>query len=90
MPLLQENTRWVSYIADSPKPPPERITMTLPVLNNAKICVFVATGESKAQVIREILEDKKPYPAGLVQPHSGKLIWLMDKEAGSKLKVVSS
>lgn len=78
----------MSYIADSPKPPPERITMTLPVLNNAKMCLFVATGESKAQVIKEILEDKKPLPAALVQPHSGKLIWLMDKAAGSKLKSV--
>lgn len=64
--------------------------MTFPVLNNAKLCVFVATGESKSQVIKEILEDKKPYPAGLVQPTNGKLIWLLNKEAGSKLKVASS
>jgi 6-phosphogluconolactonase len=83
--LLKE-TKWIAYIEDSPKPPPERITMTLPVINNAKYCVFVATGENKADVIKEILEDKKPYPAGMVQPHSGKLIWLMDKAAGSKLK----
>jgi len=60
--------------------------MTFPVLNNAKLCIFVATGETKAQVIKEILEDKKPLPAGMVQPQSGKLVWLMDKEAGSKLK----
>lgn len=64
--------------------------MTFPVLNNAKLCVFVATGESKAQVIKEILEDKKPLPAGMVQPHSGKLVWLLNKEAGSKLKLASS
>lgn len=83
--LLKENNKWISYITDSPKPPPERITMTFPVLNNAKYCVFVTTGENKAQVIKEILEEKKPYPAALVQPHSGKLVWLMDKEAGSKL-----
>lgn len=61
--------------------------MTLPVLNNARLCLFVATGESKAQVIKEILEDKKPYPAGLVQPHQGKLVWLLDEAAASKLKV---
>lgn len=60
--------------------------MTYPVINNAKVCVFVATGESKAQVLREILDEKKPYPAGLVQPHSGKLVWLLDEDAGSKLK----
>lgn len=64
--------------------------MTFPVINNAKLCVFVATGESKAQVIKEILEEKKPYPAGMVQPTSGKLVWLMDKDAGSKLKNITS
>lgn len=84
--LFQETSKWVAFIDDSPKPPPERVTMTLPVINNAKLCLFVATGQSKAQVIKEILEDKKPYPAALVQPTSGQLIWLLDGEAGSKLK----
>lgn len=61
--------------------------MTFPVINNARLCLFVATGESKAQVIKEILEDKdKQYPAALVEPSKGKLIWLMDKAAGSKLR----
>lgn len=64
--------------------------MTFPVINNARNCVFVATGKSKAQVIKEILEEKKPYPAGMVQPHSGKLIWLLDTAAGSKLKNIPS
>lgn len=84
----QETSKWIAFIADSPKPPPERVTMTFPVINNAKMCLFVATGEAKAQVVKEILEDKKQLPATMVQPHSGKLIWLLDKEAGSKLKSV--
>lgn len=63
--------------------------MTFPVINNAKYCVFVATGESKAQVIKDILVDKKPLPAAMVQPHSGKLYWLMDKAAGSKLEKIN-
>lgn len=60
--------------------------MTFPVINNAKLCVFVATGDSKAQVVKEILDEKKSYPAGMVQPHSGRLVWLLDESAGSKLK----
>lgn len=59
--------------------------MTFPVLNNARYCVFVATGEGKAQIIKEILDDRRPLPAAMVQPHSGKLVWIMDKAAGSKL-----
>lgn len=83
--MFQETTKWVAYIGDSPKPPPERITMTLPIINNSKNCVFVATGESKAKVVREILKEKKPLPAGLVKPTSGKLVWLLDKAASSGL-----
>lgn len=86
---FKETSKWVAFIGDSPKPPPERVTMTFPVINNAKLCLFVATGDGKAQIIKEILEDKKPLPAGLVQPTSGRLVWLMDKAAGSKLSTVS-
>lgn len=52
LPFPQEDKRWISYIGDSPKPPPNRITMTLPVLNNAKCCVFFITGAAKAQIIK--------------------------------------
>lgn len=83
--LLKESNKWIAYIGDSPKPPPERITMTLPLINNSKSCVFVATGEGKAQVVRDILNDNKPLPAGLVKPTNGSLIWLLDKAAASKL-----
>ena len=39
--------RWIAPIANSPKPPPERITMTLPVINSAKEVIIVAAGEGK-------------------------------------------
>jgi 6-phosphogluconolactonase/glucosamine-6-phosphate isomerase/deaminase len=43
-------------VKDSPKPPPERITFSLPVVNAAKQVVFVALGEGKAEIVQRVLE----------------------------------
>lgn len=51
-PLLQETSVWVASITDSPKPPPSRITLTFPVINNTQLAIFVAVGESKAPMIK--------------------------------------
>ena len=47
-PILKETQQWVAPIFDAPKPPPERITLTLPVINNARHVLFVAAGKEKA------------------------------------------
>jgi 6-phosphogluconolactonase len=61
-----------------------RITMTLPVLNNAKSVVFLVTGASKAEILRDIIKpDKRPdlYPAQAISPTNGAVSWLVDKAA---------
>lgn len=51
-PLLDETARLIAPISDSPKPPPERVTMTYPLINNAKVCLFAMSGEGKAAMVK--------------------------------------
>lgn len=64
-----------------------RVTLTLPVMNNAQQIVFLVSGSSKAAIVREILGNKQRnhYPASLVQPSHGSIIWLLDRDAASEL-----
>ena len=55
-------------VADSPKPPPERITLTLAVLNSARGCLLLATGAGKADAIDAMLgEPSHHVPASLLR-----------------------
>ena len=58
-----------------------RITMTLPLINNAASVVFLVSGAEKAEIVREVLEGPKRYPAQEVRPTNGELIWMLDREA---------
>ncbi len=87
-PLLGETKRWVAPVFDSPKPPPERITLTLPVLNNARDIVFITAGASKADALARVLtrdEGTDAPPARLVRPRAGQVTWFVDVLAASKL-----
>ena len=67
----------------------DRVTLSLPVLNHGDHVLFLVSGRSKAAIVREILGKRgkrKNYPAGLVRPVNGRVIWLIDEEAASKLK----
>jgi 6-phosphogluconolactonase len=84
---LQEKSRWV--IANwVEKMKTSRLTFTLPVLNAARCVAFLVSGTDKATVLRTVLEEDVPaeqYPAKLVRPTDGKLIWLLDRAAASEL-----
>lgn len=62
-----------------------RITMTLPLLNNGSSIVFLVSGAEKAEIVKAVLQGEHKYPAQAVSPTQGELIWMMDKEAASKL-----
>jgi 6-phosphogluconolactonase len=83
-PVLNEVRRWVVPVRDAPKPPPIRITMTLPLINNARHVVIVAAGQSKANILSKVFNTgvKQPeLPAQLVNPSAGELKWFIDRAA---------
>lgn len=62
-----------------------RITMTLPLINKGASVLFLVSGIEKAEIVREVLQGPKRYPAQEVNPASGELLWMLDREATSKL-----
>ncbi len=68
-----------------------RITLTFPVLNHAAEIAFLVSGSGKAQILSEVLRPgREKYPAQRIQPENGRLLWLVDQEAGSLLPLAST
>lgn len=66
-----------------------RITMTAPLINQARHIAFLVYGEAKAEAVHHVLEDElneKKYPAQLIHSEKGDLQWYLDEAAASGLK----
>jgi 6-phosphogluconolactonase len=85
-PAVLEKTRLVVGVEDSPKPPPRRITLTLPAVNRSREVWFVVSGDEKADAVAsavggaEAVEVPAAGAAGTEQT-----VWLLDSAAASKL-----
>ena len=69
-----------------------RITMTVPVFNNSARVMFLVAGEDKASAVKAVLEGPfmpTEFPAQLIQPHKGSVLWLIDQRAGHLLETMS-
>ncbi|KAG9245086.1 hypothetical protein BJ878DRAFT_503177 [Calycina marina] len=81
-PLLRETDAWVSPISDSPKPPPKRITLSLPVVTHGVKIAFIATGGGKKEIMKEIFEKGNGLPCALVNEGAGeRCSWFVDEAA---------
>ncbi len=79
--LLLESAE-VTGIATHPLTGQQRITLTGKVLNNAKKVAFMISGESKAGIFNEIIQDSGnalKYPATFIRPLFGELHWFGDE-----------
>lgn len=81
-PLLEEKKRLVADVY-VPERKADRITLTLPVLNNARCCMFLVNGAEKHKALSRVLNllDEPDLPAQKVRPPAGDLIWIVDEAA---------
>ncbi|EKG13956.1 6-phosphogluconolactonase DevB-type [Macrophomina phaseolina MS6] len=83
-PLLRETQAWVLPIEDSPKPPPKRITISLPVASHGIKIGFVGTGAGKKEIMRKIFDTEEGHalPCGLVNSMAQERVtWFTDYPA---------
>ncbi len=74
-------------VADSPKPPPERISLTLPTINRARAVWLLASGSAKAEAVALALgagAGEHPVPAAAVSGLT-ETVWFLDRDAAAGL-----
>lgn len=74
-------------VTGSPKPPPERISLTFPALNRSHSVWFLVSGEGKAEAVAHALADGTDVhdtPAAGVRG-TEETIWFLDRESASRL-----
>ena len=85
-PAVREATRMVVSVEDSPKPPPERITLTLPAIRRSREVWLMVSGAAKAEAAAAAIGGADPISI----PAAGAIgleptLWLLDEEAAAEL-----
>lgn len=83
---VKESKRFVVGVTDCPKPPPRRITLTLPAVQRSREVWLVVSGEGKADAVAAAIGGAQPVDipaAGAVGTEA--TVWLLDEAAASKL-----
>jgi 6-phosphogluconolactonase len=85
-PAVRETARQVVGVENSPKPPPRRITLTLPAIQRSREVWLVVSGGGKADAVAAAVNGADPVSvpaAGAVGRQA--TVWLLDQAAASKL-----
>lgn len=73
-------------VTDSPKPPPRRITLTLPAVNRSKAVWFLVSGSDKAEAVAAAHAGADPADWPAAGAHgTDETVWFLDRDAASKL-----
>ena len=81
-PVLEVADRSCAAVFDSPKPPPERVTLTLPVIGLARRILVLVTGEEKAAVVVQIIYGRDPSMPVTLLPRE-RMVLVCDEAAAS-------
>jgi 6-phosphogluconolactonase len=85
-PAVRETSRLVLPVYDSPKPPPRRITLTLPAIRRSREVWLVVSGSAKADAVASAVVGADPASVPAAGAHGWeKTVWLLDEEAAAKL-----
>ncbi len=86
-PALEEKEKLVLAVRGG-MPDVDRITMTLPLINQASRIIVLASGKRKARIVARIVSGDpayRPAPIRRIEPVNGKVLWMMDRNAASEL-----
>jgi 6-phosphogluconolactonase len=88
---LQEQSKLVT-VGQAPTGIRSRLTLTLGVLNQAAVVLFIVTGAGKAEMVHRVIESDAEHslPASRVLPDTGRLVWMLDQAAAQHLTVQPS
>jgi 6-phosphogluconolactonase len=81
---LHETRRLVRFNKVLNATPPDRVTMTYPLINAARFIAVLATGSAKAPMIQRLAAGRDTYeqiPIKGIKPLNGELKWYLDAEA---------
>lgn len=83
---LDVDDRIAVGVTDSPKPPPERVSLTFPALRRARSVWFLVSGSGKASAVASALGDADLHdtPAAGVSGRE-ETLWFLDRDAASEL-----
>lgn len=83
-----QTTDTVIAVHNSPKPPPDRISLSMSALNGARSAVVFISGASKAAVVKRIANGDHTLPivtaSQTIAKAGGHVVWLLDNEAAAE------
>jgi 6-phosphogluconolactonase len=85
---VDERVHWVAHVETKAKPPPHRLTLTLPAFECATSVAFLVNGAGKSDAVRRVLEPATPadhaLPSGRIRARE-RVVWFLDRAAAGEL-----